>query len=109
MSKVNCEGNFIVINLLIDGGTRVNIIDIETLQKISKVCKIGLETTNSKINKFHWDSPLKLKGKLNTKIKNSVFEAYAWFYAINKLKTGNLLSKNTAEILQILQRRWEKI
>ena len=95
--------------MLIDGGTRVNIIDIETLQKISKVCKIGLETTNSKINKFHWDNPLKLKGKLNAKIKNSVFEAYAWFYAINKLKTGNLLSKNTAEILKILQRRWEKI
>ena len=46
---------------------------------------------------------MKLKGKFNATIKNSDFEVCTWFYVIDTLKTGNLLSKNTAEKLKILQ------
>ena len=46
---------------------------------------------------------MKIKGKLNATIENSCFEVCTWFYVIDKLKTGNLLSKNTAEKLKILQ------
>ena len=40
---------------------------------------------------------MKFKGKSNATIKNSGFEVYTLFYVIDKLKTGSLLSKNTAE------------
>ena len=46
---------------------------------------------------------MKLKRKFNGTIKDSGFEVYIWFYVIDKLKTRNLLSKNTAEKLKILQ------
>ena len=74
LSKVNCEINTVGINFLVDSGASVNIIDIETLEKIWKVCEIGLETTNSKIYLFESNKPLKLKGKFNAKIKKSGFE-----------------------------------
>ena len=44
-----------------------------------------------------------------TTIKNSGFKVYTWFYVIDKLKTGNLLSKNTAEKLKILRTKAENI
>ena len=46
---------------------------------------------------------MKLKRKFNGTIKDSGFEVYIWFYVIDKLKTRNLLSKNNAEKLKILQ------
>ena len=58
---------------------------------------------------FGSNNPLKLKGKFNATIKNSGLEVYTWFYVIHKLKTGNLLSKNTAEKLKILQIHDENI
>ena len=65
------------------------------------------QVSNSKIYTFGSNNPLKLKGKF--KIKNSGFEVCTWFYVIDKLKTGNLLSKNTAEKLKILQIKDENI
>ena len=46
---------------------------------------------------------MKLKRKFNGTIKDSGFEVYIWFYVIDKLRTRNLLSKNNAEKLKILQ------
>ena len=71
-----------------------------------KVCDICLETTNLKIFVFGSNNPLKLKGKFNAKTKNRV---YIWFYATDKLKTGNLLPWNTAEKLKILLIKDENI
>ena len=34
-----------------------------------------------------------MKGEFNATIKNSDFQVYTWFFAIDKLKTRNLLSK----------------
>ena len=52
---------------------------------------------------FGANNPLKLRAKFNATTKSSGFEVYTWFYVINKLKTGDSLSKNTTEKLQILQ------
>ena len=61
LSKVNCEINSVDINFLVDSGASVNTINIKTLQKISKVCEIGLETTYSKIYTLGSNNPSKLK------------------------------------------------
>ena len=95
--------NSVETNILVDSGASVNIIDTETLEKIPNVCEIGLETANSKIYTFGSNNPMKLKAKFNATIKNSDFEICTWFYVIDTLKTRNLLSKNTAEKLKILQ------
>ena len=52
-------------SFLVDSGASVNIIDIEILEQISKVCEIDVENTNSKIYTFGSNDPLKLKGKFN--------------------------------------------
>ena len=68
-SKVNCEINSVDISFLVDSGASVNIIiDIETVEKISKVCEIGLETTNSKIYTFVW------KENLTQQLKTVIFK-----------------------------------
>ena len=68
-SKVNCEINSVDISFLVDSGASVNIIiDIETVEKISKVCEIGLETTNSKIYTFGW------KENLTQQLKTVIFK-----------------------------------
>ena len=59
LSKNNWEINSVDINFLISSGARVNIINIEALEKISKDCEIGLETTNSEtyirlVHITHW-------------------------------------------------------
>ena len=86
LSKVICKINSVDIILLVNSGVSVNIINTETLQKFSKVCEFGLETTNSKIYTFGSNNPLKLKGKFNANIKNNGFEVCTWFYVIDKLK-----------------------
>ena len=67
------------------------------------------QVSNSNIYTFGSNNPLKLKGKFNATIKNSGFEVCTWFYVIDKHKTGNLLSKNTAEKLKILQIKDENV
>ena len=85
LSKVRCEINSVDINFSADSEANVNMIDINTLQNISKVCEIGLKTTNSKIYSCGPNNPLKLKGKFNSTTKNSGFEVYTWFFEIDKL------------------------
>ena len=41
----------------VESGASVNIIDIVTLEKISKTSEIDLETTNSKISTFGSSNP----------------------------------------------------
>ena len=78
------------MDFLVDSDASVNIINIEVLEKNSKICEIGLETTNSKMYTFGSNNPLKLKEKFNATIKNTGFEGYAWFYVIDKkLKIEN--------------------
>ena len=102
LSKVTCEVNSVDINFSVDSGASVNIIDIHTFQKISKVCEIGFETTNSKIYTFDSNNSMNLNCTFNAIIKNSGSEVYTRFYVIYKLKKGNLLSKNASVKLQIL-------
>ena len=60
-----------------------NIIDIETLKKISKDCEIDLETTNLNIYTLGSNNPLKLTGKVNTTIKNSRLDVYTCFFGMD--------------------------
>ena len=92
LSKVNCKINSVDINFLVNSSTR-NIIDTEKLEKILKVCKIGLEITKSNICMFGSNNPLKLKGQFNATTKNIGFKVYIWFYVIDQLKTGNFVIK----------------
>ena len=92
LSKVNCKINSVDINFLVNSSTR-NIIDTEKLEKILKVCKIGLEITKSNIYMFGSNNPLKLKGQFNATTKNIGFKVYIWFYVIDQLKTGNFVIK----------------
>ena len=50
---------------LVESGASVIVIDIDTLQKISKVCESGLEIANLKNYTFGSNNPFKLKGKCN--------------------------------------------
>ena len=59
--EVTCEVNSVDINFLVDSGATVNIIDIDTIQKISEVCEISLEINQRFIYTFDSNNLLKLK------------------------------------------------
>ena len=59
--EVTCEINSVEINFLVGSDATVNIIDIDTIQKISKVCEISLEINQRLIYTFGSNNLLKLK------------------------------------------------
>lgn len=59
--EVTCEVNSVDINFLVDSGATINIIDIDTIQKISKVFEISLEINQRFIYTFGSINLLKLK------------------------------------------------
>lgn len=75
-------------------------MDIDTLQKISKVCEMDLETTNSKIYMFGSNNPFKLKGKLNATIKN-------WFLSFCLVLCDKLNLKQKICSLKILLKNYK--
>ena len=74
-----------------------------------EVYPFTLFPTNSKIYTLGLNNLWKRKGNFNATIENSGFEVYTCFYVIDKLKTWNLLSKNFAEKLKILEIKDENI
>ena len=95
---VNIDGT--QINMLIDSGSTLNIIDEASLQKLKKEPK--LEDSKAKIFTYFGKEPLKLKGTFIAQIEAFGKETQAKFY-ITEGSGGALLGKKTAEKLDFLR------
>ncbi|XP_065064039.1 uncharacterized protein K02A2.6-like [Rhopilema esculentum] len=88
------------INMLIDSGSTLNIIDEISFQKLPK--KPQLESSKTKIFTYLGKEPLKLKGTFRAKAEAFGKETQAKFY-VTKGSGGALLGQKTAEKLDILR------
>eukprot|EP00795_Rhopilema_esculentum_P004164 gene4164-biopygen11942 len=88
------------INMLIDSGSTLNIIDETSFQKLPK--EPQLESSKTKIFTYLGKEPLKLKGTFRAKAEAFGKETQAKFY-VTKGSGGALLGQKTAEKLDILR------
>eukprot|EP00795_Rhopilema_esculentum_P017886 gene17886-biopygen2051 len=88
------------INMLIDSGSTLNIIDEISFQKLPK--EPQLESSKTKIFTYLGKEPLKLKGTFRAKAEAFGKETQAKFY-VTKGSGGALLGQKTAEKLDILR------
>lgn len=88
------------VDVIIDSGASVNIIDEATYQRLAPGCK--LDNARAKICTYGSTTPLPLRGKFTTTINAKKKTATATFYVI-KGNAGSLLSYQTATELGLLQ------
>eukprot|EP00112_Aurelia_sp_Birch-Aquarium-sp1_P015403 Seg3408.2 transcript_id=Seg3408.2/GoldUCD/mRNA.D3Y31 product="putative protein K02A2.6" protein_id=Seg3408.2/GoldUCD/D3Y31 len=95
---VNVDGT--PINMLIDSGSTLNIIDETSLQKLKEEPQLA----NSKANIFTYlgKEPLKLKGTFIAQVEAFGKETQAKFY-VTEGSGGALLGQKTAEKLDLLR------
>ena len=99
--KVNVGG--VDITMVVDSGTRVNVIDTklwETLKKNKVKCKS--ELTDRKLYAYGSSEPLKLKGMFNARISMGSHSLSADFYVLDG-EGPALLGKVTAKELGVLK------
>ena len=100
-TKHNLQINETDVNIIIDSGSTVNILDESTYNQLNP--KPILCSTSTKIFPYQAKSPIPLLGsiKVSAKTHNKTIE-YVKFY-VAKGSHGCLLSKTTAENLDLLR------
>ena len=99
-SSVEIEGQR--INMMIDSGASVNLIDESTYMKLSPHEKRRLQRSERRIYSYGSSVPLQILGTFMTWIKTSDISIVAKLHVV-KGNFGNLLSFATAKQLNLLQ------
>ena len=90
------------VKMIIDSGSPINVIDLNTWQKIKKADNKKLVATKKKIYSYGNDEPLSMRGYftecLETKNKIHVCD----IYVVNKNNAGNLIGIQAATELGLL-------
>ena len=89
-----------IINMLIDSGSTLNIIDETTYWKLRTMPK--LQNSTDKIFTYSGQTPLKLKGTFDATVKAFERETKAKIY-VTEGSNGAILGQETAEKLNILR------
>ena len=88
------------IDILIDSGSSLNLLDFHTYELIKP--KPKLQPSNTKIYGYHANQPLPICGKFHATTSAADYQTDTIFYVIPG-KSGSLLSKSTAEELNLLR------
>ena len=88
------------INMLIDSGSTLNILDETTYRTLSKIPK--LQNSTAKIFTYSGQVPLKLKGTFIATVRACGKATQAKFY-VTEGSNGAILGQKTAETLNILR------
>ena len=88
------------INMLIDSGSTLNIIDQTTYEKLKTIPK--LQNSTAKIFSYSGEVPLKLKGTFISTVQAFGRETKAKFY-VTEGSSGAILGQKTAEKFNILR------
>ena len=89
------------VNLLIDFGATINILDPRDFQAISQHYKILVTPTRTKVKAFGSDRPVELSGKFDAVVESKKRMTFATFY-VTKQENGSLLSCNTSHKLGLI-------
>ena len=98
--KLQIEGK--TVDMMIDSGASVNLIDETTFQVINDHRGKILEQTNNRIYPYGSTTPLPLLGTITANIKAQTTSTKAQLHVV-KGNTGNLLSYKTAQQLGLLK------
>ena len=100
MCRVQIDGN--VVQMMIDSGAPVNLLDETTFQRINNSGNKTLRPAHNKIYSYGSATPLPLLGTFTASIKSSSIKAVTQLHVV-KGNTGNLLSYNTAQKLGLIR------
>ena len=100
MCRVQIDGN--VVEMMIDSGASVNLLDETTFQRINNSGNKTLRPAHNKIYSYGSPTPLPLPGTFTASIKSSSINAITQLHVV-KGNTGNLLSYNTAQKLGLIR------
>ena len=98
--RVQIDGN--VVEMMIDSGASVNLLDETTFQRINNSGNKTLRPAHNKIYSYGSATPLPLLGTFTTSIKSSSINSITQLHVV-KGNTGNLLSYNTAQKLGLIR------
>ena len=87
-----------IVNIIIDSGSTLNIIDETTYWKLRTMPK--LQNSTDKISTYSGPAPLQLKGTFNATVKAFERETKAKIY-VTEGSNGAILGQETAEKLNI--------
>ena len=99
--NVNVDIAGISVNMMIDSGASVNVIDANTFQHLAKH-GITLKKSDIRLFTYGASSPLKVKGTFSAKLKANNQEILAKFVVVQEKHAGSLLSRDTAIDLGLL-------
>ena len=100
MCRAQIDGN--VVEMMIDSGASVNLLDETISQRINKSGNKTLMPARNKIYSYGSATSLPLLGTFTASIKSSSINALTQLHIV-KGKTGNLLSYNTAQKLGLIR------
>lgn len=98
--QVDLEGH--KIEMMIDSGANVNLLDEATYKKINEHCSKPLKPSNQKIFAYGSATPLPLLGIFSSEIRTQSSSLNARLHVI-KGNTGNLMSYKTATKLGLIK------
>ena len=88
------------INILVDTGASVNLIDSTTYNTLEKIPQ--LKKSNTKIFTYGGEKPMKIIGKFEAMVESKKVFNIETFYVVQG-NSGNLLSYQSAKNLQIIE------
>ena len=91
------------INMLIDTGSTINIIDTNSFNKIQKNNNISLKQSKTKIFPYGSEKPLEIKGYFQAVIESKHRIITKKVFVVNKPAEGNLIGYQTAKELHLIQ------
>ena len=98
-NKVQVKLNDVPIQMIIDTGSSIDVIDKNTFNRINKHNKICLKRSSLKVFSYGSDKPLCMMGMFETTIESSKRIAPCTVHVINKENAGNLIGLNTVNTL----------
>ncbi|CAB4023777.1 Transposon Tf2-9 poly, partial [Paramuricea clavata] len=95
-------GNF-PVDLIVDSGATVNVLDNETFAKIKANSPITLSKTNLKLFPYGSSTPLSIQGSFTAQVSHKDLITNAIFIVVANQNSGSLLGHKTATDLGLFQ------
>lgn len=99
-TNVEIEG--VPVNLLIDSGASVNVLDLETYHRLRALKGIKLMPSDLRVFSYGSTTPLNILGTISGRVKHNNHEILAKFVVVNNQSAGCLLGRQTATRLGLL-------
>ena len=95
--------NDIPVQMIIDSGASIDVIDKNTFEKITERIEIDLKRSKTKVFPYGGNKPLNMIGYFNGTIESKGRIVSSRIHVINKQSAGNLIGLSTAKALLLIK------